>query len=257
MKTVLILVDGMRPDGLFDIPYAKKFAEGSAYTMQAKTVFPSVTLPCHMSLFHSVDPARHGVTTNTFTPQVRPVKGLCEVLNDNGKSCAFFYNWEELRDLSRPGSLIKSYYVSERKLGFEEANRLVTDAAITSLTEDDPDFIFLYLGWPDYAGHWHGWMGEEYFHSVRRSWDEIERFMNELAKKDEEYTVFVTADHGGHDRGHGADIPEDMIIPLYVMGKDFTCGKEIEGANIMDIAPTITKLFGLTPPAEWEGKAFI
>ena len=113
MKAVIILVDGMRPDGLMEIPYAKAMSEKASFTMNARTVYPSVTLPCHMSLFHSVDPSRHGVTTNTYTPQVRPVKGLCEVLNDNGKTCAFFYNWEELRDLSRPGSLIKSYYVSE------------------------------------------------------------------------------------------------------------------------------------------------
>jgi len=48
-----------------------------------------------------------------------------------------------------------------------------------------------------------------------------------------------------------------MIIPLYVMGKDFPAGKEIEGANIMDVAPTVTKLLGLNAPAEWEGKSLI
>ena len=88
MKAVIILVDGMRPDGLMEIPYAKAMSEKASFTMNARTVYPSVTLPCHMSLFHSVDPSRHGVTTNTYTPQVRPVKGLCEVLNDNGKTCA-------------------------------------------------------------------------------------------------------------------------------------------------------------------------
>ena len=254
MKTVLILVDGMRPDELENIPIAADFAKSSSYTMNATTVFPSVTLPCHVSLFHSVDPMRHGTTTNTYSPQVRPVKGLCEVLNDNQLNCAFFYNWEELRDLSRPGSLIKSYYVSDKKLGFEEANRLVTDAAITSLTEDDPDFIFLYLGWPDHAGHWHGWLSDEYFHAVRRSWDEIERFVSHL---NDDYTVFVTADHGGHDRGHGADIPEDMIIPLYIKGKQFEKNKIIENASILDIAPTIAKLHNVNCPIEWEGKSLI
>ncbi len=254
MKVVLILVDGMRPDAICDIPSAQKMTEKSTYTMQAQAVMPSVTLPCHMSLFHSVDPMRHGITTNTYTPQVRPVKGLCEVLSDAGKDCAFFYNWEELRDLSRPGSLIKSYYVSDRKLGFEAANRLVTDAAITSIKEDDPDFMFVYLGWPDHAGHWHGWMSDEYMHAVRRSWDEIDRLTAELS---DEYTIIITADHGGHDRGHGADIPEDMLIPLYLSGKDFEENKEISTASIMDIAPTITKLFDLSAPAEWEGKSLI
>ena len=86
MRVLLILVDGMRPDALKNLATAQEFAQKSIYTMEARTVFPSVTLPCHMSLFHSVDPWRHGITTNVYTPQVRPVKGLCEVLRENKKS---------------------------------------------------------------------------------------------------------------------------------------------------------------------------
>ena len=105
MRVLLILVDGMRPDSLTDIQKAQEIIKKSSYTMEAKTVMPSVTLPCHMSLFHSVDPSRHGTTTNTYAPQVRPINGLCEVIKNNNKSSAFFYNWEELRDLTRPDSL--------------------------------------------------------------------------------------------------------------------------------------------------------
>ncbi len=94
MKTLLILVDGMCPDALSDLPLAQKYISRGASTMQAKTVMPSVTLPCHISLFHSVDPSRHGTTTNDYAPQVRPVKGLCEVLAAAKKRCAFFYDWE-------------------------------------------------------------------------------------------------------------------------------------------------------------------
>ena len=66
-KVVLILVDGMRPDGMLKCghPFVEELMKKSSYSLTAKTVFPSVTLPCHMSLFHSVDPDRHGVTTNT------------------------------------------------------------------------------------------------------------------------------------------------------------------------------------------------
>ena len=47
----------------------------ATYSLTAQTVMPSVTLPCHMSLFHSVEPLRHGTTDNVYMPQVRPVKG--------------------------------------------------------------------------------------------------------------------------------------------------------------------------------------
>ena len=80
MSVVLILVDGMRPDSFQDLEKAREIAKRGASTMTATTVMPSITLPCHMSLFHSVDPSRHGTTTNVYAPQVRPINGLFDVL---------------------------------------------------------------------------------------------------------------------------------------------------------------------------------
>ena len=79
----------MRPDSITDLPKAQEMIGKSSYTMEATTVMPSVTLPCHMSLFHSVDPSRHGTTINIYAPQVRPINGLCEVIKNNGKNSAF------------------------------------------------------------------------------------------------------------------------------------------------------------------------
>ena len=92
MKTILILVDGMRPDALDNIEIAQKIIKKSTYTMNAQTVFPSVTLPCLISLFHSVAPDRHGTTTNVYTPQVRPIRGICEVLKGYGIVCAIIFS---------------------------------------------------------------------------------------------------------------------------------------------------------------------
>ena len=78
------------------------------HCLQSRTVFPSVTLPCHMSMFHSVPPQRHGVLSNTYTPQVRPVSGLFDQAKMAGKTTAMFYGWEQLRDLGRPGSMTYS-----------------------------------------------------------------------------------------------------------------------------------------------------
>lgn len=255
MKILLILVDGMRPDAAVQVSKAQDFMKEAASCLNAATVMPSVTLPCHVSLFHSVDPMRHGTTTNTYAPQVRPIRGLCEVLAANGKTSAFFYNWEELRDLTRPGSLTYSYYCKGGSVeGFAETDDTLTDAAITYLRDNNVDFTFLYQGYVDNAGHEYGWMGEQYMYSVEKSWNNIERIVKEL---EGEYTVIVTADHGGHDRTHGSDLAEDMTIPLMIRGKDFEGGSEIENANIMDIAPTVAKLLGVGADPEWEGKSLL
>lgn len=254
MKTILILVDGMRPDVLDEVESAQKMIKESSSTMNAATVFPSVTLPCHVSLFHSVDPSRHGTTTNDYTPQVRPINGLCEVLKNNGKKCAFFYNWEWLRDLSRPGSLTHSYFLKGRLLGYDKGNDIVTDNAISYLKENETDFSFVYLGYCDAAGHDHGWLTPQYMDSIENSWENINKICKEFK---DDYTIIVTADHGGHERTHGTKLPEDMLIPIIIKGKDFAAGSQIFDANIKDIAPTIVDIFGIEPDGEWEGKSLI
>lgn len=254
MKTVLILVDGMRPDSLHNITNARRIISDSAYTMKAETVYPSVTLPCHISLFHSVTPQRHGTTTNTYMPQVRPINGLCEVLRQANKRCAIFYNWEEIRDVSRPNSLVHSCFYAGRILGYKKAGEMLTDELIKFLKENETDFAFLYFGYPDMAGHNHGWMTDEYIEAIQSSWNNIERIMSALG---DEYTYIITSDHGGHDRTHGSDMPEDMIIPVIINGRDFKKGEITDKVNIMDIAPTVAKLSAVLPDAEWEGTPLI
>lgn len=253
MKVLLILIDGMRPDALADIDMVQDLKQKSTYTMEGRTVFPSVTLPCHMSLFHSVDPSRHGVTTNVYTPQVRPVEGLCEVLLANKKTSAFFYNWEQLRDLTRPGTLSFSYYYRGGQ-DFETANNIVSCAAVDYFKENSADFTFLYLGYPDAAGHKYGWMSSEYHQSIKNSWENIAKVMDSLP---EDYTVIITADHGGHERMHGTEVSEDMTIPIMIMGEGIAAGKVLQDANIKDIAPTVAKLLGVEPDEEWEGTSLL
>ena len=57
-----------------------------------------------------------------------------------------------------------------------------------------------------------------------------------------EYTVIVTADHGGLDRAHGSDMYEDMTIPMFFYGPQFVPGREFSGVSILDIAPTIADI---------------
>ena len=252
MKVLLILSDGMRPDGLDAHPAAARLMREGSYTLRARTVMPSVTLPCHMSLFHSVDPGRHGILTNTYVPQVRPVTGLFECLHANGNTTAMLYDWEELRDLARPGALAKSLFLSGGTYGYEQTGAQLCETAKAWLSGGGIDFAFLYLGWPDAAGHTYGWLSDEYFRAVNATCDRVGEVVDCLG---DEYTIILTADHGGHDRCHGFDCPEDMTIPAFFRGKPFEAGRELQGVSIKDIAPTVAALLGAAAPEEWEGTA--
>lgn len=254
MKTILFLVDGMRPDSLAGIENAQKIIADSTYTLEAQTVYPSVTLPCHISLFHSVTPERHGTTTNVYMPQVRPINGLCEVLKNADKRSAIFYNWEDLRDVSRPNSLTHAAFYAGRRLGYFETGEMLADEVIKYLKTFETDFTFFYMGYTDWAGHKFGWMSEEYLSAMQSSWNNIEKVMTALG---DEYAYIIVADHGGHDRTHGSEMPEDMLIPVILCGKDFEKGKVIENVSILDIAPTVARLIGVSPDEEWEGKSLV
>lgn len=251
-KVILILVDGMRSDALTvcNNSYVKQLLSDSVSTLNAKTVMPSVTLPCHMSLFHSVPPQRHNVLSNIYVPQVRPVKGLFEQLSQNGKECASFYNWEELRDLSRPGSLKHSFYMSMK---VESSDRCLTERAIEYINKENPDFLFLYLGLTDAYGHDCGWMSEEYLNAVSEAVECI-RLVIENAGND--YTIMITADHGGHERIHGTDIDEDMTIPFIIHSPN-NLKFSMENVSILDYAPTIASILNVSLNDEWEGNSLL
>lgn len=68
--------------------------------IKTSSTTPSLTLPCHFSMSHSVPPQRHGILTNTYVPQVHPVDGIFEKIKNAGGISAMFYGWEPLRDIA-------------------------------------------------------------------------------------------------------------------------------------------------------------
>lgn len=254
-KAILILVDGMRPDSLDACghPFCQTLIQSSLANLSAITVFPSITLPCHMSLFHSVVPQRHGILSNTFVPQVRPVIGLIDLLSKNQKTTAAYYNWEELRDLSRPGSLTKSFFLSLNQIA--DTDRLLTQNAVSYLAEARPDFLFLYLGESDEVGHRYGWMSPPYLKAIHNAWSCIETVCGSAP---EEYAVCVTADHGGRFFMHGTQEACDMTIPILLSGVPLQAASpKMQNAEITDLAPTIAHLLGVKADSEWTGRSLL
>lgn len=252
-QVILFLVDGMRPDGLQQAktPAMDRIMRQGSYSLNAQTTFPSVTLPCHTSLFHSVPPERHGILTNTWVPQVRPVPGLFDVLHQAGKVAASFYNWEPLRDLSAPGALATSLMLRNLEAPIHQADPELTQSAIQWLTSHDFDFAFIYLGKTDVVGHDEGWMSAPYLAAI----EEADRCIGRVMAVLPDFTRYIVmADHGGHQRMHGTQLDEDMRIPILACGPHIRAGQVLDGClTILDVAPTILHLLGVSRPKAWMG----
>lgn len=248
-KTILITIDGMRPDGFLACgnPFSGELMRRGSYTLHGTTVFPTKTLPCHRALFQSAPPSRLGELGDNDQPDF---PGLIDLAHAAGRSTAMFYGWEPLRAIAKPKSLTVSEYLWA--YATDPSDAYLTDRALECIRRFDPDFLFLYLVETDEkGGHDHGWMTGEYLARISAALNQVRRVLDEVGQT---HSVLLTADHGGHDRTHGKDIPEDRTIPMFGIGEEFLPGREWQSASILDLAPTAASLLELTPPPEWEGK---
>jgi predicted AlkP superfamily pyrophosphatase or phosphodiesterase len=250
--TLLVMIDGLRPDALAhaECPTLAGLRAHGSSTLAARSVMPSITLPCHMSIFHSVPPTRHGVVTNDWQPMARPLPGLIDVVKGAGRRCVSIYNWEPLRNLSLPLSLDFAWY---QDLSYQEdGDDFTADAAIRYLPALRPDFAFVYLGTVDTAGHRYGWMSAEYLRQAERVDRQLGRL---LAALPDEIHLIVQADHGGHERTHGTESPDDMTIPWIAAGPSIRQGYEIGApVSLLDTAPTLARILGVPAHRDWEGR---
>ncbi len=253
MPTVtLILIDGLRPDALqiAATPNLHSLLQRGSSTLNAQAIMPSITLPCHMSIFYSVPPTRHGVTTNIWSPMARPIDGIVERAKSAGKTCAFFYSWEPLRNISQPENLIMSYFRLRDPYDLS-ADDPILDAVLDFRWREGADFIFLYFSTTDIAGHQFGWMSNGYLKQVERVDGLLGQYLSALNEDD---SVILQSDHGGHDRSHGTDLPEDMNIPWIAVGNHIRPNYLIQSpVSLLDTAPTLAHLLNIKPHPAWEG----
>ena len=248
-------IDGMRPDGLLqaDTPFFKQMIASGSSTLSAQTVMPSVTLPCHTSMHRGVDVPRHGITTNTFQPLARPVPSLFDVAKLANLTTGIFFNWGELRDLMAPDSPTVSYLYNDSTT--PDTDRIVARAAVEQVKTKPLDIVFVYLGHTDNAGHDHGWMSQPYIDAISNA-DKCAALVYEAYLAQSLHpTVLILSDHGGHERSHGTDLPEDMTIPWILNGVGIKEGFQItETVRIYDTCPTLAALAGLTAAKQWDGQ---
>lgn len=258
-QIILFVVDGLRPDALAQAltPHIDILAGQGSHTLQARSVTPSITLPCLTSIFYGVPPSRHGVVGNIWTPSQPPIPGLFEVVHQAGLRTAAFYNWEPLRDLAALGSLDMAYY---RRLGDLESDQELEMGAVAAayIAGQKPALAFVYLGATDEVAHRHGWMSTPYLQAIARADRAIGLVLDAVRSSGclADTACLVLADHGGHDHDHASGLPEDLTVPWITSGAGICRGHTItRPVSIVDTAPTVAGLLGLTTPPQWTGQA--
>jgi predicted AlkP superfamily pyrophosphatase or phosphodiesterase len=253
---VVISIDGLRPDAIakYNATTLLKLQNEGASATHAQTIFPSKTLPSHTSMVTGVTPAIHGITWNSDkTGQFGFVKveTMFELAKNQGFSTAGFFSKAKFHHIIKPGTL--DYAQAPRGDNWM-ATKTVADVQ-QYLRYNRPNLLMVHIGEPDYAGHTIGWMSFAYGWAVKRADGAVR---NVLAAADQaygkgNYTVILTADHGGHGRDHGTDDDRDMTIPWIVWGRGVQAATISTDVKTTDTAATVLWLLGVSAPATWSG----
>ncbi len=235
-KVAIISIDGLRPDALLTVgaPNILALADRGAYTWQAQSVMPSMTLPSHVSMLSGFTPDVHGIVWDEYIKERGPipVPTLFSVARGFGRRTALMAGKQKFTYFCEgPGSEICAITSN----GDDEV-------ASGALSNRAVDLLFVHLPDVDVNGHRTGWMSQEYLTAVRRADLAVGRIVSSLPA---DTTVILSADHGGHLSEHGSSGASDMTIPWIIAGPRIAQGRRLSSAiRVVDTAATAAYILG-------------
>lgn len=253
-RALLVVMDGLRGDHAFtaDTPTLNVLRDVGAWTDEASTIVPSLTLPSHATILTGQGVERTGVRWN-YHAEGRGrhclVPNVFAILGGQGRRSASFFNKKKLILLMDPPSMDALDFC-----GWNPA--VAAGHAAAFLRGGGAPFVFVHLAEPDSAGHRDGWGSPGYRAGVRRADECLATLMQALLDGGAtgETLVVVTSDHGGKDRTHGGDSSSELQVPLVLAGTMVRAGRLPAGVKTRDVVPTILHVMGATGAEGCEGR---
>lgn len=255
---VIISVDGLRPDVLLraTTPNIRRLMEAGSFTMWARTVPQSVTLPSHTSMLTGVTPDRHGVFWNGDLPApgYPRVPTIFETAKRAGLTTAMVTGKTKFVALSRLGAVDWS---NVARASDEEVGKSAADV----LRKHAPGVTVIHFPGSDAAGHSKGWGSPEQITAIEGIDQAIGVILKALDDADllESTVIILSADHGGAGKSHGPNDPRSRHIPWIASGPgirrnyDLTRDATLK-VNTEDTFATACFFLGIRPMLKPDGK---
>ena len=270
----IISLDGGKPAVIQQsrMPNLNQLLAEGAHTWTAKTIFPSKTLPSHVSMLTGFGPEKHHVLWNDWIPTNGLVR-VPTIFSDakaSDLSTAMFVGKEKFRHLLLPGTVDEFAFDRRDEHAVTKAvagqagmttegtvfAKLVAQDAARYILRHKPSLCFIHFSDPDDTGHKYGWGSNEQI----QTFSEVDGAIGVVVQaiRDagiaHQSVLIITADHGGHKKTHGLNIPDDMNIPWIVWGADVKHGFEIKAPVVTyDTAATALWLLGVPRPKDLDG----
>lgn len=129
----------------------------------------------------------------------------------------------------------------------------ITEKILPKIIENNASFICLNFANADMVGH------TGVYEAVIEAVETVDKNVQKIVETamNNNYTIFLTADHGNADYMINEDGSPNTahslnIVPLFIIDKDKKFD-HIKSGKLADIAPTILNIMGLTIPPEMQG----
>ena len=136
-------------------------------------------------------------------------------------------------------------------------SQAVAGQAAAYIREHKPRICFIHFPDVDKAGHASGWGSPEQKEALKVTDQALGQIVKAITAAGiaDTSVILVSADHGGHEKNHSDNIPDDMNIPWVAWGMGVKKGHTIERlVSTFDTAATTLWLLGVPVPAEFDGK---
>lgn len=223
-------------------------------------------MPLHYVTLTSYDDTFRDVQVVFRKEDLRHTLG--EVLEEHGKRqiriaetekyphVTFFFSGGREKEFNgEKRLLIPSPKVATYDLKPEMSAREIADAICPELEAGWPDFVCLNFANPDMVGH------TGVFEAVVKAVETVDQCMQRVVETGirNGYSFIILADHGNADYMINEDGSPNTahttnLVPCILIDQDF---RAIKDGKLGDVAPTILKLIGITPPAEMTGEVLV
>jgi arylsulfatase A-like enzyme len=209
-RILVVSIDALHPAALSarSSPTLQGLMRAGHFTLEGRSVDPPQTLIAHTAMVTGLPPDRNGKRDNDWKPGA-PQVGMSTLFDD-----------------ARQAGFRTAYYFSKAKLGY-----LVSPAVDESGLEpidgiervraffrgEGKRLALLHVSGLEWAGSDSGWLSQDYLDELRSIDAALAPLFAELQRQGS-YAIVVTSDHGGHDKSHGTQHPDDYKLPLIMSG---------------------------------------
>lgn len=245
-QTVLVIIDGLRLDSSREMGSLNRL-RSYGQDLELTVPQPSLSYPNWTTILSGAPPYVSGVVTNWHEGRA-PVATLFDQARAAGVKTVFVGpdDFEQLYGVK--GKTTASFM---RKWDERYLTARYVDAALDLDRRHSPGLLVVHLPDVDEAGHSYGGASSRYAATVAKVDADLRRLIEGL--QDDTTAFVVVADHGHIDTGgHGGWESDAVTVAGIFTGPGISLGRGT--ARLEDVAPSVSTIAGIAPPAGTTGR---